>query len=330
MSEDTLQQEEIDALLKAAGAEEEEPGKKEPAKEFADDFLGSSNEILLSLLGNDALVKKGESGAIPVDMFAQELSGSSALAFVDATKGITSKVVLIFDEKKMTSVTDLILMGEGAEKEAFTDDDKDALKEAVNQIMGNLGQNLTGKYGTTISFEQAQIQISNPEEALALVKEKIPDDSFYRALYTLKVDENVDTQFRLLVPLSMEKELSALSSQAAEKKEETRAAQAPSAKSGQPAASGTDPLKNLDIILDLQVEIIVKLGEAVMPLRDVTKIVTGNILPLDKFADAPIDVMVNNKVVAKGELVVLPPYDFAIKVTEVKDKMKRIKNVMLH
>ena len=53
----------------------------------------------------------------------------------------------------------------------------------------------------------------------------------------------------------------------------------------------------------------------------------GNILTLDKVSDAPVDIIVNNKTIAKGELVVIPPHNFAIKVTKVKGKTDRIKKV---
>ncbi len=326
MSEDTLAQEEIDALLSAAAGDttpEPEP-IEDPSLEIADEFLNSAREIFLSLLGNDVDIAKGESGPIPVDMFAQELSASVAVAFVTPSKGLTAKGVIIFDEKKASIVTDLILMGEGEEKESFSEDDIDALKEAINQTMGNLGQNLTGKYSEPIAFDQAEIKIFSPEEALAAVKERIPDESYHSSLFTLKIADKVDTPFRLLLPLSIEDEVTALKAKAV--------APPPEAAEPSPVPTVTSEASevidgNLDIILDLEVEILVRLGEAVRPLKDIRHLVKGKILKLDRAADAPVEILVNNTVIARGELVVIPPHYFAINITEVKNRLERIKNL---
>jgi flagellar motor switch protein FliN/FliY len=332
MSEDTLAQDEIDALLQAANISETPDAgaaQKELADEVAGEFFNSISAIFLALLGNDVTIEKVESGSIPIDMLTQDITEPVAVAFVDSNKGLNSVAVLLFNEKNMTVVTDLILMGEGEEKEKFTDDDMDALKEAVNQTMGNLGQNMTAKYGETVSFEQADIKVLEPADSIAFVKEKLKEDSFHNTLFSLKVADKLETQFRLLLPLSIEDEIARL-----EQKATASGALEPAAETAGQAegstAGGPADISNLDMILDLKVEITVKLGETIKPLRDIIQLTRDNILPLDKASEAPVDVIVNNKTIARGELIVIPPYHFAIKVTEVKDRLDRIKNISLH
>jgi chemotaxis protein CheY-P-specific phosphatase CheC len=115
MDENVLAQEEIDALLQAANVPdpEREGREKEPADEVADEFFNSAKEILLALLGNDVSLEKISSGAIPLDILAQDMTEPVAATFINPDKGLNSIAVLIFDEKKMTIATDLILMGEG-------------------------------------------------------------------------------------------------------------------------------------------------------------------------------------------------------------------------
>lgn len=335
MGQDVLAQEEIDALLSAAGIESAPPvRKKEPADEVSNDFFNSARDILLSLLGNDVAIEKGASGSVPADLVTQDITESSVMAVTSADKGITSSFILLFDEKKMTIITDLILMGEGNAKDAFNDDDKDAMKEAVNQIMGNLGQNLTGKYGETISFSQADISLLAPEGIPAAISEKISGDSLYRAQYLLRVENKAEISFTLILPLSIDSELKALKKALKAKEAQSTAAPAPSkyieSVNGEAIPSDKGDFKNLDLIFDLNVEIIVKLGEATMPLKDISTLKEGKIISLDKLSDAPVDVIVNNKVIARGELVVIPPYNFAIKITDVKNRMDRIKNLKFH
>ena len=68
-------------------------------------------------------------------------------------------------------------------------------------------------------------------------------------------------------------------------------------------AATSDFPTNLDIILDVPVKLTVELGSCQMPMRDVLRLTTGSVVQLDKVADAPVDLFVNQKLVARGEVV---------------------------
>ena len=129
--------------------------------------------------------------------------------------------------------------------------------------------------------------------------------------------------------ITIEKEIEDLNQKVSESKALESSAE--SAAAPQPKTEGKpSEINNLDMILDLDVDVVVKLGETVQSLSDIAKLVMGDIISLDKASNAPVDVIVNNKIIAKGELIVIPPYNFAIKITEVKDRIDRIKNISFH
>jgi flagellar motor switch protein FliN/FliY len=72
----------------------------------------------------------------------------------------------------------------------------------------------------------------------------------------------------------------------------------------------------LDVLLDIPVKITAELGGCDLPMRDVLQLVTGSVVSLDKAADAPVDLYVNQKLFARGEVVVVND-QFGIKVTEI-------------
>ena len=74
--------------------------------------------------------------------------------------------------------------------------------------------------------------------------------------------------------------------------------------------------KNLDILLDVPVGITVELGSCKLPMRDVLQLAAGSVIQLDKAADAPVELYVNQKLVARGEVVVIENR-FGIKITEL-------------
>ncbi|MBU1627311.1 flagellar motor switch protein FliN, partial [bacterium] len=83
---------------------------------------------------------------------------------------------------------------------------------------------------------------------------------------------------------------------------------------------------NIDLILDIELPLIVRLGEAEITVHDVLQLCPGSVIELNKSLDDPVDVIVNNKLVAKGEVVVVDSY-FALKITEIKSHAERIKSL---
>jgi flagellar motor switch protein FliN/FliY len=81
-------------------------------------------------------------------------------------------------------------------------------------------------------------------------------------------------------------------------------------------SSAAETPLNLAVLLDIPVEVSVELGCCQLPMREVLQLKPGSIVQLDKVADAPVDLYVNDKLVARGEVVVVDDR-FGIKVTEI-------------
>jgi len=80
---------------------------------------------------------------------------------------------------------------------------------------------------------------------------------------------------------------------------------------------GTDiPPANLEVILDVPVKVTVELGSCQMPMREVLQLTSGSVVQLDKIAEAPVDLYVNQKRIAHGEVVVVEDR-LGIKITKV-------------
>jgi len=78
----------------------------------------------------------------------------------------------------------------------------------------------------------------------------------------------------------------------------------------------TDYPPNLDLLLDVPVGLTVELGSCHLPMRDVLNLNAGSIVQLDKLADEPVELRVNDRLIARGEVVVLENR-FGIKITEL-------------
>ncbi|KAA0547928.1 flagellar motor switch phosphatase FliY [Bacillus sp. BGMRC 2118] len=84
--------------------------------------------------------------------------------------------------------------------------------------------------------------------------------------------------------------------------------------------------KNLDMLLDIPLHVTVELGRTKRSVKEILELSSGSILELDKLAGEPVDILVNNKLVAKGEVVVIDE-NFGVRVTDIISQSDRIKNL---
>ena len=73
---------------------------------------------------------------------------------------------------------------------------------------------------------------------------------------------------------------------------------------------------NISLLLDVPMEVTVELGRSKRSVKEILSLSEGSIIELDKLAGEPVDLLVNNKPIAKGEVVVIDE-NFGIRVTEI-------------
>lgn len=106
--------------------------------------------------------------------------------------------------------------------------------------------------------------------------------------------------------------------------EKVKVAPPPAAEFTEAKGSGAlAPPKELDFILDIPVRVTAQLGKTKMLIKDVLQVGPGSVIELDRLAGEPVDVMVNEKLVAKGEVVVINE-NFGVRLTEIVTPIERI------
>ncbi len=98
-----------------------------------------------------------------------------------------------------------------------------------------------------------------------------------------------------------------------------------------PATSSAVPLMdeqdiNLDVILDVPITISVEIGRTQVPIRDLLRYSQGSVIELDRLVSEPLDVLVNNTLIAHGEVVVVDD-QFGIRLTDVISPSERVKKL---
>jgi flagellar motor switch protein FliN/FliY len=85
-------------------------------------------------------------------------------------------------------------------------------------------------------------------------------------------------------------------------------------------------MKNLDFILDIPMQVSVQLGSTKMLIRDLLQLGQGSVVELEKLAGEPLEVLVNHRLVARGEVVVVNE-KFGIRLTDVVSAVERIQHL---
>ena len=187
-----------------------------------------------------------------------------------------------------------------------------------------IGGEECGKFVLALPYDLAQkliiprampeVASVSPVEAADLQEEEEPDSGVYES-------EQAELQ---------QAEIDALLAQAtgeAEPEPEPAPPPAPAAQpAARPAAAPGQPSENVDLILDIQLRLTARLGQMEMPVGEIMKLSPGSVIDIDRFVDEPVELVVNDRPIARGDIVVVQE-NFGIKIIEIISPTERIQSL---
>ena len=93
-----------------------------------------------------------------------------------------------------------------------------------------------------------------------------------------------------------------------------------------PAQSSSKEVSNLDFVLDIPLEVSVELGRSKILISDLLQLGQGSVIELNKLAGEPLEIFVNHKLIARGEVVVIKD-KFGIRMTDIISPTERVKQL---
>jgi flagellar motor switch protein FliN/FliY len=93
---------------------------------------------------------------------------------------------------------------------------------------------------------------------------------------------------------------------------------------GSGEASGIDP--NVSLLCDIELDATLQFGSREMPLREVLELGPGDVVELDRHVSEPVDLVVGDRIVARGEVVIVSG-NFALRITEVATPQLRLESI---
>ena len=86
------------------------------------------------------------------------------------------------------------------------------------------------------------------------------------------------------------------------------------------------PIKNMDLIMDVPLDISVVLGRTKKSIQDILNLGVGSLVELDKLAEEPVEILVNGKPIALGEVVVVDE-NFGVRITSIVSDTEKLKSL---
>ena len=200
---------------------------------------------------------------------------------------------------------------------------QDNYKEILNQSARAMGVALGGHLGKPVNFSPAadstapsefnlgqgfQFELGGARHAMALV----PNSTLVETLLGVSGSE-IESSPETVTPGNTE----------GEGGRRNRPADGPNAAS---ARSDDSDRGNFDLLLEIEMQLGVSFGRSHLPLEEVLKLSSGAIVELNRLVSDPVDVLVNDAVIARGEVVVVEG-SYGVRITEIVSRRERIRSI---
>ncbi|MDG5815856.1 flagellar motor switch protein FliN [Chitinispirillales bacterium ANBcel5] len=345
---DYLSQDQIDSLLSGAINEdesEESSSQDSSVEHYAalatmfDLFCEQAGSVVSTVLNKTfeitaEMCQKADFSTIQEKMKAVVVSLS--LSF---RSGITGDMYLIMHKKDVAMLSDLMMMGDGSAD--YNEDHKDAIGELFNQVMGAFSTALGEQISQSVSCGSVEVTEFDLEDP------PFPPDSLDMAVAKVKIEEMLDSYVALLIPEEIATQLSTklpsvdsseendnVGLNMAELDELSNVASNFNDTNGavdqfrESAVSGAavEGRENIELLLDVELDVSIELGRSSMSIKRILDLAPGAVVELERMAGEPVDLLVNDKVVARGEVVVVDE-NFGIRIVSLVSAEDRIKSL---
>src|SRR5690625_2283279 len=340
--------------------------EKDTIGEIGNISFGSSATALSTLLGMKVEITTPEVSIVRKTGILEEFPYEHVSLQVKYVDGFDGENIFLMKATDAAIISNIMLGGTGEDaSEELSDIELSAVQEAMNQMMGSSATSMSTVFSKRVDISPPIVEYEEIDK-LEEVHEITEDDVFVRVSFQLKVGDLIDSQIMQLIPLDFAKELSHSLLEPEQEVEELEVETDESVqtepitnktKQQEPIQHtehkqqqiGAKVVKdasvqmasfsefnqvdlpqvqqrNLDMLLDIPLNVTVELGRTKQTVAEILELTSGSIIELDKLAGEPVDVLVNSKLIAKGEVVVMEE-NFGVRVTDIvsqKDRLQKL------
>ena len=287
-------------------------GPPERLASFAAEFFEGAGPALTTMMNRPIVVT-----VLGVeDVTAAELTRRVPLPWVLVelryARGLSGAHWLILGRSGALMLGHAMAGDEAAEVLELLPSHEDIIGEMVNQILGAAASALQPALGRSVSFEP--VSVETVDDAASLPPEL---SAQIERLWLVRAEATGPDGFRVDFTLTVGSDLAG---------EIATLGTGASGAARRDLAGGHEEPAGLGLILDLTLPVSVELGRARMQIQDILKLVPGSIVELDKSAGDPVEILINDRPIARGEVVVIDE-NFGVRLTSIVTAAERIKTL---
>lgn len=243
------------------------------------------------------------------------------LVKLNVSGAVDGNVMVALPPNLAASLSDMMMGEEASDREDVSEDDIDATKEIVSNIFGAISNSLSAQNDLPqLSFSVENVESISDDSDVSL-------EAFSKMfVYTFTLD-SLNSLLTFIIDEKVDKTL--FTEESGELKEEfdTQVSSQSKVKTGSDVSLSQDEMNNISLIMDVKLPVRVRIGKKRMLLKDVLNMDIGSVIELNQLANDPLEILVDNHVIAQGEVVIVDG-NFGVQITTIgtkKDILKQLK-----
>ncbi|MCX7884383.1 MAG: flagellar motor switch phosphatase FliY [Caloramator sp.] len=359
MHDGLLSQEEIDALLGNGNKPSSSPlseTDKDLLGEIGNISMGSASTALSTILGKMVNITTPKVSITTINKLKENFEVPIVSLEVSYTENLKGSNILLMKITDAAIIADIMMGGTGEDvNRTLTEIEISAVSEAMNQMVGSAATSLSTMLNFSVNISPPTARIWD-ESSQTLSDNVDPNEDLVEIAFRMTIENLLDSQIMLLFsietakiivdkmtgqssqePIPQNEEVAFSQSSGIENISQSNVIEQKPITEETPVNvqkakfSPLTPLsnkekQNIDLILDVPLEISVVLGRSKKTIKEILEMGPGSLVELDKLTEEPVEILVNGKRVAHGEVVVIDE-NFGVRITNIISNIDRVKSL---
>ncbi len=355
MVDGSLTQQEIDLLLQGAddfsgssmeGAVAQGPGssrdmsplERETVADMVHQALQSGTQGLALILSRNVRLGAPYGEVRSQEEIEKEFTNNYVIFSQSCSGAIQGTFALFIAAPEAARISAIVMGSEEAPTVSTLDSAQIAtVKDAIGPMLFSVANQISVKIGSVITPMPVDVRVLAPGASFPMQE----GPTYLRVQFPFTVENAVDSRITLVMPLATAQDIykklrgQGDAGMGGDFGAGGKAAAVAGPRPGQTGVKdvnfpqlsmgGPGPMQpNMNLLMDVQMTLTVELGRTKMYIKEILGLGEGSIIELDKLAGEPVDLLVNGKLIAKGEVVVIDE-NFGVRVTDIVSPIDRLK-----
>lgn len=241
------------------------------------------------------------------------------LVKLDISGDVDAQAMIALPPNLAASLSDMMMGEKANDTQDVNEDDIDATKEIVSNIFGAIANSLSAQSELPVlSFSVSSVENITDDAEVSLEN--------FSTMYVYKFSlESLNSLLMFIVDEKLSGALNGKSTSEPElNNESSDTAEAPCSEGSTVNVHlSSEELSNISLIMDVKLPVRVRIGKKRMLLKDVLNMDIGSVIELNQLANDPLEILVDNHVIAEGEVVIVDG-NFGVQITTIGTKKERL------